>query len=82
MRNHKKKDKRKTVFLVAIDFSDCPRNALRQVKSLMAEKSAYIIAFHVIDHDFIADCIRHELGDEGQIKQSCFWRQKQSFEML
>lgn len=76
MRNHKETNKKETVFLVAIDFSDCSRNALRQTKSLMAEKSASIIALHVIDHDFITDCIRHELGNEGQIKKKLFMEAK------
>jgi nucleotide-binding universal stress UspA family protein len=62
--------------LVAIDFSDCARGALRQAKSLMAEKPFRIIALHVIDHDFIAECIRHELGDEGQIKKKLFMEAK------
>jgi nucleotide-binding universal stress UspA family protein len=76
MRNHKKTNKKEAVFLVAIDFSDCARNALRQTKSPMAEKSASIIALHVIDHDFITDCIRHELGNEGQIKKKLFMEAK------
>lgn len=62
--------------LVAIDFSDCARGALRQAKSLMAEKHFRIIALHVIDHDFIAECIRHELDDEGQIKKKLFLEAK------
>lgn len=68
--------------MVAIDFSDCSRNVLRQAKSLMARESAHIIALHVINHDFITDCIRHKLGDEGPIKKSCFLKQNQSFEIL
>jgi nucleotide-binding universal stress UspA family protein len=62
--------------LVAVDFSDCARGALRQAKSLMAEKRFRIIALHVINHDFIAECIRHELGDEGQIKKKLFMEAK------
>ncbi len=58
--------------LVAIDFSDCARDALRQAKLLLAEKPIHIIALHVIDHDFIAECIRHELDDEGEIKKKLF----------
>ena len=66
-----KKSEERT-FLVAIDFSDCARDALRQIKVFVAEKPARIIALHVIDHDFIKECIRHEFGDEGQIKKNCF----------
>ena len=73
---NKKKDNKKTEFLVAIDFSDCARDALRQTKLLLAEKSARIIALHVIDRDFITECVRHELGDEGQIKKKLFLEAK------
>jgi nucleotide-binding universal stress UspA family protein len=59
-------------YLVAIDFSDCARDALRQAKLFLAEKPARIIALHVIDRDFITECIRHEFGDEGQIKKKLF----------
>ena len=62
--------------LVAIDFSDCARGALRQAKLLLTEKPVRIIALHVIDHDFIAECLRHELGDEGQIKKKLFMEAK------
>lgn len=57
---------------MAIDFSDGARDALRQAKLFLAEKPARIIALHVIDHDFITECIRHKLSDEGQIKKNCF----------
>jgi nucleotide-binding universal stress UspA family protein len=73
---HKKKDPDKTKFLVAIDFSDCARDALRQAKLLLSEKPAQIIALHVIDSDFITECIRHEFGDEGQIKKKLFLEAK------
>jgi nucleotide-binding universal stress UspA family protein len=63
--------------LVAIDFSDCARGALRQAKLLLSEKPVRILALHVIDHDFIAECLRHELGDEGQIKKKLFMEAKE-----
>jgi nucleotide-binding universal stress UspA family protein len=62
--------------LVAIDFSDCARGALRQAKLLLSEKPAHIIVLHVIDHDFIAECIRHKLDDEGEIKKKLFMEAK------
>jgi nucleotide-binding universal stress UspA family protein len=71
----KKKSEDRT-FLVAIDFSDCARDALRQIKLFLAEKPSRIIALHVIDHDFITECIRHELGNEGQIKKKLFLEAK------
>jgi Universal stress protein family len=54
---------------VAIDFSNGARDALRQARLFLAEKPTRLIALHVIDRDFITDCIRHKLGDEGQIKK-------------
>jgi nucleotide-binding universal stress UspA family protein len=71
-----KKKSNEMRLLVAIDFSDCARHALRQSLSLLAARSAHIIALHVIDHDFIAECIRHELGDAGEIKKTLFLEAK------
>jgi nucleotide-binding universal stress UspA family protein len=62
--------------LVAIDFSDCSREALRRTKSFLAQKPSRIIALHIIDSYFITECIRHELGDEGQIKKKLFLEAK------
>ncbi len=76
MSNHDKKDPSENTFLVAIDFSDCARDALRHAKSFLAEKPAQIIALHVIDSDFITECIRHKFGDEGQIKKKLFLEAK------
>jgi hypothetical protein len=67
MSPYRKKNSKESTFLVAIDFSDSARDALPQAKLFLAEKPARIIALHVIDRDFITECIRHELGDEGQI---------------
>jgi nucleotide-binding universal stress UspA family protein len=76
MNIHEKKSFRESTFLVAIDFSDCSREALRRTKSFLAPKPSRIIAIHVIDSDFITECIRHELGDEGQIKKKLFLEAK------
>lgn len=35
------------------------------------------MAFHVIDHHFIEKCVRHELGEEGEIKKSLFLEAKE-----
>jgi len=76
MSTQKKKNPEETTLLVAIDFSDCARDALHQAKLFLAEKSARIIALHVIDRNFISECIRHKLGDEGQIKKKLFMEAK------
>ena len=71
----KKKSEEQT-FLVAIDFSDCSREVLRWTKSLLAKKPSRIIALHVIDSNFVTECIRQKLGDEGQIKKKLFLEAK------
>jgi nucleotide-binding universal stress UspA family protein len=50
--------------------------ALRRARSLLHEEKAQIIALHVIDGDFVKQCIRHELDQEGQIKKNLFMRAK------
>lgn len=62
--------------LVAVDFSYCSRLALRKARALLARTRGRIVAFHVIDHDFVKRCINHHLGDEGQIKKELFSRAK------
>ena len=76
MTSDDKKKPKAMRLLVAIDFSDCARGALRQAKLLLSEKPAHIFALHVIDHDFIAECIRHEIDDEGKIKKKLFLEAK------
>ena len=70
------KESKERTFLVAVDFSDCARNALRQAKLYLAEKPVKIVVLHVIDSHFITECIRHEFGDEGQIKKKLFLEAK------
>ena len=74
-----KKESKGHTFLVAVDFSDCARAALCKARSLLDETPGRIIAIHVIDSDFIAECIRHELGDEGRIKEKLFLEAKAKF---
>jgi nucleotide-binding universal stress UspA family protein len=73
----KKSDKRnrnqdRPVFLVAVDFSHCSKLALRKAKDLMEQWGGRIVVFHVIDHDFVAQCIHGQLGEKGQIKKKLF----------
>lgn len=69
-------ESKERTFLVAVDFSDCARGALRRAKLFLGETPARIIVLHVIDRDFITECIRHELGDEGRIKKKLFMEAK------
>jgi nucleotide-binding universal stress UspA family protein len=73
------KESGKQTLLLAVDFSDCSRGALRRTKSLSAQHPSRIIALHVIDHNFISECIRQNLGDEGQIKKKLFLEAKAKF---
>ena len=76
MNIHEKNSVKKSTLLVAVDFSDCSRGALRRTKSLLAQNPSRIIALHVIDRNFITECIRQKLGDEGQIKKKLFLEAK------
>ena len=72
MTRNKRKNSRKTTILVAVDFSDCARGALKKAKSFLNETPVSIIALHVIDRHFITECLNHELGDESHIKAKLF----------
>jgi universal stress protein A len=67
--------KRPTV-LVAVDFSDCSRLALRRAKSWAATNGGKILVLHVIDQDFIRHCIYQHLGAESEIKEKVFINSK------
>ena len=67
--------KRPTI-LIAVDFSPCSGAAIRKASSLAAEKHRRIIALHVIDHDFVEQCIRENLGNKGEIKSKLFLNAK------
>ena len=64
------------VILVAVDFSDCSRLALRKAKLLLGDRPGYIIALHVIDRDFIATCLRRNIATEGHLKKQLFMDSK------
>jgi nucleotide-binding universal stress UspA family protein len=64
------------MILVAVDFSECSKLALRKARALIAGKPGRIIALHVIDREFVGQCIRHRLGDEGIIKKKLFLEAK------
>ncbi len=62
--------------LIAVDFSPCSGAALRKARSLAAEKHRRIMALHVIDHDFVEQCIRENLGNKREIKSTLFLNAK------
>ena len=63
--------------LVAIDFSPCSANALKNSTLIMGRKPDRIIVLHVIDQDFIEACIANKLGTESQIKKTLFIEAKE-----
>ena len=65
------KPKRPSV-LVAVDFSHCSKLALRKAKSWAGSQGGKILALHVIDENFIKQCIRQHLGTEEEIKKRLF----------
>lgn len=62
--------------LVAVDFSQCSRLALKKAKSWAASNSGEILALHVIDHSFVRHCIHQHLGTEEEIKKKLFSHSK------
>jgi nucleotide-binding universal stress UspA family protein len=75
-------NKKDTTFLVAVDFSHCSRLALRKAKEFLGQREGRIIALHVIDHDFVEQCIKNHLGSKDQIKKNLFIRAKTRLEQL
>ncbi len=65
-------DREVPVFLVAVDFSHCSRLALKKAKDLMEHWGGRIVVFHVIDHDFVEQCVHGQLGKKGEIKKKLF----------
>jgi nucleotide-binding universal stress UspA family protein len=64
------------IVLVAVDFSHCSRLALRRAKPWAASNNGKILALHVIDQDFIRQCIHQHLGTEKEIKKKLFINSK------
>ena len=66
--------------LVAVDFSPCCILALKKAMSMFGEKSARILALHVIDEEFVKRCARNYLGQKKDIKKKLFLRAKEKLE--
>jgi len=76
MAEEKERDKDGLILLVAVDFSPCSKLAMKKAKSLLRQGQGRIVALHVIDHDFVNECIKNHLGTETQIKKSLFFQAK------
>lgn len=70
--SRKNPNSQEPVILVAVDFSDCSRLALRKARLLLDERPGRIIALYVIDHDFIAACLRWDIATEDNLKKQLF----------
>ena len=58
--------------LVAVDFSDCSRRALRKAAEMISDGQGRVIVLHVIDQGFVQECIRRKLAKPEQIKKNLF----------
>jgi len=76
MNIHGENSFKESTLLVAVDFSDCSRGALRRTRSLLTQNPSRIIVLHVIDRNFVNECIRQKLGDEAHIKKKLFLEAK------
>jgi nucleotide-binding universal stress UspA family protein len=67
---------------VAVDFSPCSANALKNSQYIMGRKPDRTYVLHVIDQDFIAQCVESRLGTEAEIKKSLFIEAKQKLKQF
>lgn len=58
--------------LVAVDFSDCSRRALRKAREMISDGQARMIVLHVIDQRIVQECVRRKIGAPDQIKKQLF----------
>jgi nucleotide-binding universal stress UspA family protein len=68
----KETEKKGATILVAVDFSNSSKAALRKAKSLLPGEYTRIVALHVIDHHFVDQCIHEHLGTKEEIKKKLF----------
>ncbi|RLB38842.1 MAG: hypothetical protein DRH20_04895 [Deltaproteobacteria bacterium] len=66
--------------LVPVDFSPCSRLAFQKAAELVQDGRGRIVALHVVDHDFVNECVRHRLGNPGEIKKALFLEAKKKLE--
>jgi len=76
MAEEKEQDQDGLILLVAVDFSPCSRLAMKKAKSLIREGRGRIVTLHVIEHDFVKQCINNHLGTENEIKKDLFVQAK------
>ena len=72
MRVENSRNRKDPILLVAVDFSHCSSLALRKARDFLGQKRGRIVILHVIDHDFIGQCISDRLGNKDEIKKKLF----------
>lgn len=74
------KKKKVATILVAVDFSPYSVLALRKARHMLREKSDRILVLHVVDQDFVKNCVANAIGEEKNIKQKLFLRAKKKLD--
>ena len=72
MREENSRNRKDPILLVAVDFSHCSSLALRKARDFLGQRRGRIVILHVIDHDFIGQCISDRLGNKDEIKKKLF----------
>jgi nucleotide-binding universal stress UspA family protein len=68
--------------LVAVDFSDCSRHALRKTAELLSDGQSHMTALHVVDQRFMRECVRRKLTELDEIKKKLFIEAKTQLKEL
>ena len=71
------KEKKGSTILVAVDFSPYSALALRKARLMLREKSDRLLVLHVVDQDFVKNCVSNAIGEEKNIKKKLFLRAKE-----
>jgi len=68
--------------LVAVDFSDCCRHALKSAVEFFGCRSVEMVLLHVIDERLINECIKLCMEDEAEIKKRLFRDAKEKLDAM
>lgn len=75
-------DRKEFAVLVPVDFSPYSVQALRSARSIMGRKPSRILVLHVIDQDFVENCVGNSLGSEEHIRKTLFLRARAKLQEL
>ncbi len=71
-----------STLIVALDFSNCSRGALRKAIELTRQTDTRLILLHVIDQRFVEECNRRNLSVSGDIDRVLFTDAKSRLKRL